>query len=209
MRRSKALFFALVAFACAIFFAPKSSADGGLDFHWDVEVQAGVMNRWFTHNTPSYHPSLGPSAQVSGHVALLPLVHVGAYFGGDLSPYPGGGLRNFEYGGPHVRIMIPLLPKTMRLWLATGVGIGRSYEKSFHAAKFNGKFYPSDRYAYGEVPLGIGASYKFWPGWSVFSEVSGRVLFGNSAPDASSSPALPPTTDRYALGLSVGIMLDR
>lgn len=202
MRRSLARFLALVAFACAIFFAPKSSADGGLGVHWDVELQAGVMNRWFNHNTPSYHPGLGPSAQLSGHVALLPLVHLGAYFGGDLSPYAGGGLRNFEYGGPHVRIMLPLLPKTMRLWIATGIGIGRHYEKSFHSAKFNGKFYPPDEYPTGEFPIGIGASYKFWPGWSVYSELGARFLFGYTVYDG-------PPVDRYALGLSIGIMLDR
>lgn len=202
MRRFQAHFGALVAFTCAIFFAPKSSADGGLGVHWDAEAQAGATIRWFGHHTSGQQPGLGPSGQVSGHVALLPLVHLGAYFGADLSPYEGGGLRNFEYGGAHVRIMLPLLPKTMRLWLATGVGLGRHYEKSFHAAKLNGKFYGSDAYAYGEIPLGIGASYKFWPGWSVYSELGGRFHFGNSSGDET-------PTDRYASSLSIGIMLDR
>lgn len=202
MRRIPARFVAVVAFACAIFFAPETSADEGVGFHWDASLQAGVMNRWFDRNTPKSHPGLGPSAQLAGHVALLPLIHVGAYVGADLSPYEGGGLRNFEYGGVHVKVMLPLLPKSMRLWVTTGVGLGRAYEKSFHAAKFNGKFFGPDALAYGEVPLGIGASYKFWPGWSVFAELGGRVHFAGSSKDATPD-------DRFALGLSLGLMLDR
>ena len=203
MGTSSPRFPALAVFACAMFFAPKSSAEG-VGVHWDVSLQAGVMQRWTDRNTPSVHPLPGPSGQLAAHVALLPLVHVGGYFGADVSPYEGGGLRNFEYGGLHTKVVLPFLPKSMRLWVTLGFGVGRRYESSFRAANGSGtqRFFGPDEAAFLEVPLGVGASYKFWPGWSVFGELGGRVLMAGSSGDATSD-------DRFGVGLSIGIILDR
>lgn len=182
-------FLGIFAFACAIFFAPETSADEGVDIHWDVSAEAGVMKRFLGRKPKGAHDAgFGPSAQLAAHFALLPLVNVGGYLGGDYSPIKDGANRFIGDGGLHVKGMIPFFPRSMRGWIYAGFG---------YATQNHGGFF--------EVPVGLGASYKFWPGWSVFSELGTRFGF------ASHGSAYPSGTsvDRFALGLSLGIMLDR
>ena len=185
MRRAQARRLALAAFACAIFFAPEIRAQ----VHWDVSAEAGVAKR-FLANRPkgAGDAGFGPSAQLASHLALLPLVHVGAYLGGDVSPVAKADTRLIGDGGLHVKGILPFFPKSTRGWIFTGFGV---------AVQNHGGFF--------EVPFGLGASYKFWPGWSVFAELGAKVGFAEhgSAYRGGSS------VDRFATGLSLGIMLDR
>lgn len=174
---------ALLAFACAIFFAPAARAQ----VHWDVSAEGGVMKRFLANEPKGAHDAgFGPAAQLAGHVALLPLVHVGAYLGGDYSPIEDGRDRLIGDAGAHVQVMLPLFPRSMRGWAYSGFG---------YAGQKHGGFF--------EVPFGFGVSYKFWPGWSVFGDLGGRVGF------ADHGSAYRNSEDRFGLSLSFGILLDR
>lgn len=157
------------------------------------------MKRWLSDG-PHGHPGFGPSLKLAGHVALLPLVNVGLYLGGDLSPFDAGGTRTAMYGGPHVKIHVPVFPKSMRGWVGTGIGLGALHETS-HASAFRASRVPAETRVLGDLPLELGASYKFWPGWSVSAELAGRYLFAGRGPDGAPG-------DRWAAGLSLGIMRD-
>ena len=175
----------LVVFACAIFFAPAA----GAQIHWDVSAEGGVMKRFLAAKPAGAHDAgFGPAAQLAGHVALLPLIHVGAYLGGDDSPIEDGRDRLIGDAGAHVQVMLPLFPRSMRGWLYSGFG---------YAGQKHGGFL--------EVPFGLGVSYKFWPGWSVFGDLGGKVAFA----DHGSAYRGGNSEDRFALSLSVGILLDR
>ena len=196
MRRSQALFFALVAFACATFFAPETSADGGLGVHVDVEGEAGLTKRFLADRpTGASDAGFGPSVQLASHLALLPLVHVGAYLGGDVSPVSKGDTRIIGDGGVRVKGLIPVFPKSMRGWLYTGFGV---------AVQNHGGFF--------EVPFGLGVSYKFWPSqkgdWSVFTELGGKVGFAEHGSAYGGGHSVGKSLDRFATSLSIGIMLD-
>jgi hypothetical protein len=192
MRGPSARFAALVACACAIFFAPETRAENNFGVHWDVEGEAGLMKR-FLANRPkgAGDAGFGPSMQLASHFALLPLVHVGAYLGGDVSPVSRGDTRVFGDGGLRVKGLIPVFPKSMRGWLFSGFGV---------AVQNHGGFF--------EVPFGLGVSYKFWPthrgDWSVFSELGGKVGFAEHGSAYRGGNSF----DRFGTGLSVGIMLD-
>jgi hypothetical protein len=71
-----------------------------------------------------------------------------------------------------------------------------------------------------EVPFGIGASYKLRKPWELCAELGGRAGFGHrgslytepgpqvSSPGRADSNALPAGEDRFAVGLTVGVLVD-
>src|SRR5262249_1933395 len=58
--------------------------------HWDASAQVGVMKRFLADKSGD-DAGFGPIGQLTGHVALLPLIHAGGYFGHDISPVSGEG----------------------------------------------------------------------------------------------------------------------
>src|SRR6185437_1748134 len=106
----------LVVVLCALSFAPRADAQ----LHWDASAGAGVMHRWISPSSTSAQPGFGPSAELAAHLALIPLVRVGGYFGADISPDPRAGTRTLEYGGVQAAAFIPFFPRSMKGWLALG-----------------------------------------------------------------------------------------
>ena len=71
-----------------------------------------------------------------------------------------------------------------------------------------------------DVPFGIGASYKLYKPWELCAELGARVGFAHNgsvyelpgpqvrAPGLPGQNALPAGLDRFALGLTLGVLID-
>ena len=178
-----------------------STSHAGAQLHWDASAQIGAEKRFLTDRpTGGPNAGFGPVGQLTGHVALLPLVRLGAYFGHDISPFEGDGsvtppagspsARDITWGGLRAKIMSPWPRGDARLWLFAGFGYAGVYQRStsttvgapagaagvatvqnvVHGA--GGGFF--------EVPFGIGASYILRKPWSLLVELGGRAGFGHS-----------------------------
>ena len=218
-----------LAVALLFFFV---SRQAGAQLHWDAAAQLGVMKR-FVANRPSGtgDAGFGPTGQLTGHLALLPLVHVGGYVGHDISPMPGDvAARNITFAGGRVKGMLPWVRGSFRTWVFAGFGYAGVYAPSYattftivdgagvserrpvHVQGAGGGFF--------EVPFGIGASYKLFKPWELCVELGARTGFGHTGSvyeppgpavrveDSSTQRASPAGLDRFALGLTVGVMID-
>ncbi|MDF2694951.1 MAG: hypothetical protein K0S65_3334 [Labilithrix sp.] len=208
------------------------SAEAKAQLHWDASAQVGVMKRFLASRpSGSDDAGFGPTGQVMGHVALLPLLHVGGYFGMDVSPLPGdAAAKNTTFGGLRLKGRLPWIRGRVRTWIFAGFGYAGAYAPSF-ATTFtitDGSGVSERRRVkveggggtFFEVPFGIGASYKFFEPWELCAELGARAGFGHSgtiydppgpgvtAPDLPSQRASPAGLDRFALGLTVGVMID-
>ena len=201
--------------------------------HWDASAQVGAMKR-FLGDRPagaSDDAGIGPTAQLAGHVALLPLIHAGAYFGHDISSISGGGAtRNITSGGLRAKGMFPFVPRSVRAWVFAGFGYAGVYSRSYPAtiAIPNGLGGADPRSvrvegaggSFFEVPLGLGASYKLHRPWELSAELGFRLGFGHSGsvygesgpqvtvPGGPGQNVSPAGLDRFALGLTVGVLVD-
>jgi hypothetical protein len=173
----------------------------------------------------------GPAGQLTGHLALLPLVHLGGYFGHDISPLPGdGSSRHITFGGARVKGMLPWVRGSARAWIFAGFGYAGvyspSYDTVFSFADGEGNVTRRPVRVQGagggffEVPFGIGASYKLRKPWELCAELGARMGFGHGgsvydlpgprvrADGFPGQNALPAGLDRFALGLTLGVMID-
>ncbi len=181
--------------------------------HWDASAQAGVMKRVLA-NRPDGAPDagFGPVVQLQGHVALFPLVRLGAYFGHDISPM-GGDLsaRDLTWGGIRAKLMSPFPRGAFRAWLFAGFGFEGVYARStlrpgLQIQGAGGHFL--------EVPFGLGTSYTFRKPYALCAELGMRTGFAHAGsayePPARQSSAVgtAPGVDRFAIGLTLGFMLD-
>ncbi len=199
--------------------------------HWDASVQVGVMKRFLANKPPQgADASFGPTGQITAHLALLPLIHAGAYLGHDISPAPSDTARNITFTGLRAKANLPIGASKFRGWAFLGFGIAFVYQQSVERTLFvpvpgtgnterrdvtltggGGRFF--------EIPFGVGASYKLRKPWELCAELGARVGLGHSgsvydqgvqitAPGIINQNAEPFGVDRFALGLTVGVMLD-
>lgn len=210
-----------------------ASTTSRAQLHWDASAQAGAMKRVLV-NRPAggENAGFGPAAQLTGHVALFPLVRFGGYLGHDISPMGGDmSARDLTWGGVRAKIMSPWPRGSFRAWLFVGFGYSGVYARSTSAPRtFPGAApAPSVREpavvqgaggGFFEVPFGLGASYNFRKPFALCAELGMRTGFGHSGsvyedpgPQVKSagrpdSNALPAGTDRFAIGLTVGVLID-
>lgn len=236
---SRSLFAGLFVLAIALFFSRAASAQ----LHWDLGAQVGVNKRFLGESRNdgtvfATNAGFGPTAQVLGHVALLPLVRVGGYLGYEISPLTGdAAARDMFGGGLRVKLMSPWPRGDVRFWLFVGFGYqavhARSYRTNVAAQTLQPSTTPSYDISvdgsgghYWELPVGIGVSYKLRKPYQLFAELGARVGFsgqgttyergpsatiGNLPPGAlfpASSRLDPAGDDRFSLGLSLGVMID-
>lgn len=200
--------------------------------HWDAAAQVGVQKHVLA-GRPSGSPDagFGPTAQVAGHVALLPLLRIGGYFGHEISPIEGDfAARRITFGGLRAKAMLPWVRGTARAWFFAGFGYAGVYAPSYTteltivdgAGSTNRKpgRVQGTGGGYFDVPFGFGASYKLYKPWELFAELGARVGFGHSGstyeppgprvivPSDATQNASPSGLDRLSLGLTVGILLD-
>jgi hypothetical protein len=187
--------------------------------HWDAAAQVGVMKRVLV-NRPTDAPDagFGPVAQLSGHIALFPLVRFGGYFGHDISPMGGdASARDLTWGGLHAKIMSPWPRGSFRTWLFVGFGYSGVYARS---STIPGAVVHGAGGSFFEVPFGLGASYTFWKPYALCADLGMRTGFGHTGsayeapgpevkgPGRPDGNALPAGTDRFAIGLTVGLLID-
>lgn len=222
---------ASLAFSITLLAVLASPREAAAQLHWDASVQVGAMKRFLAERPAgSEDAGFGPVAQLTAHVALLPLVHAGVYAAHDISPLGGhAAARNVTSGGIRGKMTIPL-HGNVRAWGFLGFGLAGVYAQSYdlpgfpvqggagtvardaHVEGAGGRFF--------EVPLGLGVSYKLRKPWELCAELGGRVGFGHSGsvyedpgpqlkvPGFPDNNVLPSGLDGFAVGLTVGVMVD-
>jgi hypothetical protein len=130
--------------------------------HWDVAAQAGVAERITAPHAPTRLP--GPIVEIHGHVALYPMVRVGAYGTFELSPTSGLPDRFVYAGGGRVKLTPPWLPAPWHPWAFLGVGY--AYENIPHLGLSTSTV---------EVPLGAGLGRKVSGPWELYAEIAARL----------------------------------
>jgi len=129
---------------------------------WDAGVLGSFQQR-FLNGGPVAE---GGALTIDGHVALFPLLRVGAWATAEASkPVNDAPLRGIFGGGLQLRITSPWPRGVWRLWLATGFG----YDGLASEAGGGGFF---------EVPAIVGASYRFRRPWVFLMELAARPSFG-------------------------------
>jgi hypothetical protein len=204
--------------------------EAAAQLHGDVSAQVGVMKRFLAQRSSGAEAGFGPMAELTGHVALLPFVHVGGYFGHDISPLSGdAAARDVTFGGVRVKGMIPVFAPRVRSWLFVGFGYAgvyaRSYDTTLAVPTGLGTTSPQRVHIDGaggsffDLPFGLGASYKLRAPLELCAELAGRAGFGHTG-SVYESPgpqvtlpgnvgnATPSGLDTFALSLSVGVLLD-
>lgn len=200
--------------------------------HWDAAAEVGGTKRFLASRPPgSGDAGFGPQGQLAAHIALLPVVRAGLYVGHDISPLAGdAAARDITWFGGRLKGTPPFALGDMRFFVFAGFGYSIVYARSYSTAlaipnglggttKTNvlvggagGGFF--------EVPFGIGATYKLRKPWALTAELGARVGFGHSGsayevpgpqvsiPGKPDDNVLPSGVDRFALGLTVGLLLD-
>jgi hypothetical protein len=170
-------------------------------------------------------PGVGPVFGVEGHVALVPMLRIGAYATQDISPAPGIGARSFWEGGLHLKAAPPLLPAPWRAWAFAGVGyayaVATSYRGSVMSAGGNTTvIFQGTTGGIVDIPVGIALGYRLQPRgvWLAFAQLGARIgaaffgrMYEQGAP--AGQPGTPLTApfvgkDSFALTLCVGLSLE-
>jgi hypothetical protein len=134
----------------------------------------------------------GGALTLDGHVAVFPLLRVGAWVTGEVSkPLDGDAAREIISGGLRVKIVPPWPRGVWRMWLGTGFG----YDGLVTGGAGGGFF---------EVPAIFGASYRIRKPWVFLMELGTRFGFGfwGSYYDGRAG------TDTISVALSFGIGID-
>jgi hypothetical protein len=220
---------ALLAFAFALLVPRLASAQ----VHWDASAQVGGMKRFLAARPPSTDDAgFGPVLQLAAHLALLPLVHAGVYVGHDISPLPDpAAARNITFMGARGKVQLPM-SGNLRGYGFAGFGLALVTQQSFTFTGFpfvsaGGTVNRKDAEVesagghFFEVPLGLGVAYKLRKPWELIAELGFRVGFAHSgsvydelrgaqvkAPGEVDQNLTSAGIDRFALGLTVGVMLD-
>jgi hypothetical protein len=200
----------------------------------DAAVSVGAVKR-FASAAPDGASALGvgPIVGINGHVALLPLVRVGAYASAELGPDGEAAARRIYAAGLRVKLMPPWPRDDVRAWVFAGLGYAGVYAPSYTlAAVTSGGGQGSPARAevqapgaggrFFEIPIGVGAEWRFRKPWALSAELTGRIGLGfsgtlydgNGRPGFEQGSSFPvslttPGHDAFALGLTLGIGFDR
>ena len=210
-----------------------ATSPAGAQVHWDASAQVGFMKRNLVDRpmgSVGRDATFGPAGQLTGHVALFPLVRLGAYLGHDISPFQGdASARDITWGGLRAKLMSPWPRGDARVWVFFGFGYAGVYQRSTSTTVGfpggPGGFAVTERVVHGagggffEVPFGLGASYKLRKPWELCAELGARAGFGHSGSvyespgprmtsESGESHVPPAGIDRFAIGMTFGVLLD-
>jgi hypothetical protein len=169
--------------------------------HWDVGAQVGVTERVATAaGAPARSP--GPAVEVHGHIAVYPMVRVGAYGTFDLSPTSGWPDRTVYAAGGRIKVSPPWLPAAWHLWAFLGVGFADAVIPRWGLSTST-----------VEIPAGIGLGRKLSGPWELCAELSARLDVAGLSWHGGPPPGPPVSADNasggdvLAVSLSVGVSL--
>jgi hypothetical protein len=214
--------------AAGLALAPR---DAGAQVHWDAALSAGVAKRFLSEKPPGGGDAMfGPVLDLQGHVALLPLVRVGAYAHGEISPTESvAPARLLFSGGVHARIHSPWPHGAWRLWLGAGFGYAAAHAPGYtqtvtlppdplrpsgsvtvSVAPSGGGFF--------DVPVSIGVAWRPRKPFQLFAELGSRFgfafsgsLYGENGGRATNDPTIVIASegkDVFALFLTLGVAVD-
>ncbi len=182
--------------------------DARAQVRWDAELEEGIERRALTSRPAGLGDAgFGPTFDLSGHLALVPLVRIGAYAHYDASPVSGQDTRDLFSGGLDVRLGFPWLRRSVRAYVRAGIGeVGTSAPGHGVASMSGSTFVPSAGGNFTEVPLALGLVYRAEPHLWVTTELGARLgfAFGGSAYGAASSG-----DDAVAVALDLGVAWGR
>ncbi len=194
--------------------APSSTAWAqGLRLHWDVGAEFGVAQRLTTdRGAGASVPWPGPMGELHAHVALVPMVRLGAYVAHDISPARGMTAREVTAGGLRVKVTPPLLPAPWRAWVFAGAGYARAYAPSRRTPEAPEGFVPGEGGGFLDVPLGLGLGAHVRAPWTLFLELGVRLglAFTGTMYDAHrcACGTAFEGRDSFAAALAVGVSLE-
>jgi hypothetical protein len=187
---------------------------------WDMGAEAGAMDRIPTGGrSAATAPWPGPFAELHGHVALVPMVRLGAYVSEDLSEVAGRPVRHFTEPGIRLKVTPPLLRPPWRTWAFVGLGYALGYQPSYAFGPGDPTAHTASQRAAGEVggildlPFGVGVGLRVRAPWVVTAELAGRVglMFTGAMydPERCGCGASYLGHDSFAVALSVGVSLEQ
>jgi hypothetical protein len=234
VKRFGAPFFLLVGILFALITQTRSAA---AQVHWDGAVEAGAMKRIVTNAPNGDDVGIGPIFGVRAHIALAPLVRVGAYFDTDISPQADIKARRVYEGGLRFKVTAPWSfdeAGAIRVYAFLGFGYAGVYAPSSHTtlplAGGTGQLQSQDVFLPGagggiyEIPFGLGGEWRFARPFALSAELGFRAGIANTgslySTDGRSavttgagsitgvSASDPTGNDSWAVGLTVGIGFD-
>lgn len=183
--------------------------------HWDAGFELGGMDRITAGRDPAVPaPTFGPAAELHAHVALIPMVRVGAYVAEDISPVPGLPAREITEAGLRAKVSPPLLSGPWRGWAFLGLGVARAYAPG-HGEAVPGSTPPGEARVAGaaggilDLPVGVGVGYRLRRPWQLFAELESRfgtIFWGPLYQRTMGEPY--GGQDSFAVSLSVGVSWD-
>ena len=195
--------------------------------HWDAGINAGAQRRILTSGAGD--GGIGPMVGLEAHIALIPLVRVGAYVTEEIAPTDdGAAARKITAGGIHAKGISPWPRGNFRGWIFAGLGYAGVYAPSYHRTLHispdgTSSPLPRDTLVTGaggsffDVPVGIGASYKVRKPWEISLQVGARFGFGFTGsvyegraalPAGSAQQILAPLgSDTVAVFMTLGVSL--
>jgi len=167
---------------------------------WDVDLASGATQRVLTSKVAGAgDPGLGASVDLSGHIALLPLVRLGLYAHHDAYALAGLGVRDLDAAGLDATLAFPWLRRDVRAYARLGLG-----EAAVHSPSGDG---PAAGWgSFTEVPVGVGLRFRLGRRLWLTTELTARVgfAFGGGAYGRGSWG-----DDALAVGLDVGFVWGR
>jgi hypothetical protein len=213
-----------ITLALGIVAAPRLAS---ADVHWDLALGAGAQKRVMIRKSGD-DAGFGPALWLEGHVALFPLLRVGAYVSGELSPQGGLPLREMLAAGARIKITPPWPRGNARIFASVGVGWVGVYAPSYaltltdpQGAKVPGTIDGSGG-GFLEIPVTIGVLYKIRKPLFLFAELWSRFGMGFTGsyyggggggrqiltPGFEGQVVAPAGQDLFALGLALGLGFD-
>ncbi|MBK6692663.1 MAG: hypothetical protein IPG50_10710 [Myxococcales bacterium] len=146
----------------------------------------GASKRFLT--SAFVQPRVGPAAQLVGHIALLPLLRLGAYGGYEVSPVGDGPARRIVSLGVRGKVDAPWGSRVLHGYAFVGGGFASVYGPSatvtLRSAGIGGgapvtesATLPGASGALLEIPLGVGLAVRLRRPWELLFELSGQGLF--------------------------------
>lgn len=159
---------------------------------YDLGALASFQQRFFADPGAGSSVAEGGALTLDGHIALFPLLRLGAWVTGEVSkPLDDRPARELLSSGLRVKITPPWPRGAWRVWLATGFG-------------YTGVITPDGGGGFFEVPIILGASYRIRKPIVFLMELGTRLGFGFwGSYYATGAP-----TDVSAVALSLGIGVD-